>query len=611
MGMRRREFLGGVAAAAVAPAAGFAQSSPSGADAALARAFDQALDELLRRSPEIATECGLDHGARSGARGRLDDRSIAAVHAGREQDRDTLRRWRSMDRGVLSPRSVVQFNTYDRILQLQLAVSDQLGACSGSPYVVTQLDGAYQKIPNFLESKHPVETKADADFYLDRLNAFPAALDQENERLRHDAGLGVVPPDFIVDLALTQLQDLAGESTDQSSLVAPLIKRVAVKAIAGNYAEAAAVAYERNVRPALQRQIGELKRLRSQAGPDAGIWRLKNGDALYAALLNQATTKTTDPKDVHDLGLDLVRRITADIDAAMRVQGLTSGTVGARLRGMFEDPRFRYPNTDESRAVILKDVSARIRHIHAELSRSFRVLPKAEVIVRRIPPAIEGGSFFAYYDNPSFDGSRPGIFWLNLLDTSETPKWLIPTIIHHESVPGHHLQASIAQEAASLPAFLKALDYVGAYTVYTANSEGWALYAEQLADEWGLYADDPWARIGYLHDDLLRAARLVVDTGIHAFRWSRERALNYFIAHLGDPDRKLANEINRYCVWPGQACSYTVGKIAWLGLRERARRELGPRFDIKTFHDEGLLIGPVPLAVLEGVIEDYIRREQR
>jgi uncharacterized protein (DUF885 family) len=304
------------------------------------------------------------------------------------------------------------------------------------------------------------------------------------------------------------------------------------------------------------------------------------------------------PSEIHKAGLDVVQDYTARIDEIMKTQGMTQGTVGERLRAMYSDPKLRYPNTDEGKEKLIADLNKKVQTVRARLPQYFGVLPKADVAIKRIPKYSEAGQPGGYYLPPSLDGARPGTYYINLRDTAEVPGWTLPTLTYHESIPGHHLQGSIQQEA-SLPIIRK-------ISFFSAYLEGWALYAEQLADEMGMYDGDPLGRIGYMHDAMFRGVRLVVDTGMHAMRWSREQALKYYVDALGDQDASAVTEVERYCVWPGQACSYMLGKLTFLRLRDKARAALGPRFNIRDFHDAVLLCGAVPLTVLDDVVDNYI-----
>jgi uncharacterized protein (DUF885 family) len=269
---------------------------------------------------------------------------------------------------------------------------------------------------------------------------------------------------------------------------------------------------------------------------------------------------------------------------------------------MYEDPKFRYPNTDEGKEKLLADLNMRVRAVRAKLPQYFGTLPKADLIIKRVPKFTEAGAPGGYYQNGSLDGKRPGMYYINLRNTAEVPSWTLGTLTYHEGIPGHHLQLSIQQEA-KLPLIRKV-------SFFSAYIEGWALYSEQFADEMGMYADDPWGRIGYMHDAMFRGVRLVVDSGMHAMKWTREKAVKYYVDALGDPESSAITEIERYCVEPGQACGYMLGKLEILRLRDKAKTALGAKFDIRQFHDAVLLGGAVPLTILEKVVDNYIAAKQ-
>ncbi len=338
---------------------------------------------------------------------------------------------------------------------------------------------------------------------------------------------------------------------------------------------------------------------RLHATHDAGVWRLPDGADYYRASVRQWTTTDKTGDEIHKIGLDMVAKLTADADALMKKQGMTSGTVGQRYRAMYDDAEYRYPNTDEGKVKLIADLNDKVKAVQALLPRYFGVLPKAGVEIKRVPAYTEAGAPGGYYQNASLDGGRPGAYYINLRDTAEQPSWTLSTLTYHEAIPGHHLQISIAQEADS-PLIRKLV-------FYSAYAEGWALYAEQLADEMGLYDHDPMGKLGYLHDALFRAVRLVVDSGMHAKRWTREQAIQYMVETVGDKDSAATTEIERYCVWPGQACGYMLGKIEILRLREEAKKKLGSRFDLRKFHDAILKPGAMPLDVLAQVVDEYVK----
>jgi uncharacterized protein (DUF885 family) len=563
--------------------------------------FNAFMDEVLDRSPELVTSLGLDKGPRAYQKSLLANRSPDEIAALKRLNTSQLARLSAINRGALTGMDGVNYDVVLYGLQQQAETDKrfQFGAIgAGAPYVLYQLGGAYHDVPDFLDSQHQIAAKSDADDYLARLAAFAAVLDQEREAAAHDIALGIVPPDFVLARTLEQMTKL--RAAEKSPLVDSIARRVKEKKIAGDVAGQAKRIVDEMVNPALDRQIALLKSLQPKAVHDAGVWRLKDGEAYYAASLASQTTTNMKPAEIHKLGLDIVKAQSAQMDALMKANGLTKGTVGQRLRAMFDDPRFRYPNNDPGKQKLIADLNVQLGQIRALLPKYFATRPKTGVIVKRVPKFIEAGAPGGYYQPASLDGKRPGTYYINLRDTAEVPSWTLPTLTYHEAIPGHHLQGTIAQESP-LPLIRK----ISGYNAYV---EGWALYCEQFAVEIGLYDKDPWGHIGQLHDAQLRAVRLVIDTGLHAMRWSREQAIRYYSDTLGDPVSGATTEVERYCVWPGQACGYMIGKVAMLRLRDKAKAALGARFDIRKFHDAVLLCGALPLAVLEKVVDDFIAR---
>jgi len=602
--MNRRQLL--ASAGAVTLAGGLGPAARAGVapgnSGQLSALFDAFVNEGLDLQPEGATSLGLDVGPRAWEKSKLSDRSPAGAKAQADLATSQLLRLVAFDASALPPADALNRDVVLYGLRQQVENAKRFryaGGGAGAPYTLNQFQGsAYHDIPDFLDSQHRIADRADAEAYLARLEAFPVAMDQEAQSVRLDQSLGVVPPDFVLDNTLIQLRGLRATPAEKSVLVASLVRRTKEKGVDGAWSERATKLYVEKVIPALDRQIALAQDLRAIASHDAGVWRLPDGDAYYTASVAFWTTTTLSGEEIHRTGLDLVAQLSARAEEAMKSQGLTQGTVGQRFRAMYDDPKYRYPDTDEGKAQLLADLNLKVAAVQARLPEYFGVLPKAKVQIKRIPPYTEAGAPGGYYQPGALDGSRPGAYYINLRDTGEVPKWTLSTLTYHESIPGHHLQLSIAQEAP-LP-LIRKLSFFSAYI------EGWALYAEQLADEIGMYQGDPLGRIGYLHDALFRAVRLVVDSGIHAKRWSREKAIAYYVETLGDKDASATTEVERYCVAPGQACGYMLGKLTWLRERTRARGALGERFDIRKFHDAGLTRGAVPLEVLPKVIDRYI-----
>ena len=564
--------------------------------------FAQFADEMLRRVPERATSLGLDVGKLAPLRSQLHEESLAAIAQDKRDTAGRLDRLRAIDRGGLHGLDAASYDT----VMFTLQVDDEAGRLFGygtgsarSPYVLSQLTGAYQAVPDFLDTQHKIESAADAEAYLARMAAFARLMDQEIEVFRHDASAGVVPPDFILDKALVQMGVFLATPAEHATLVTSLARRAAAHKLDGSYPTRAASLYTGQILPALQRQADLLRSVRGGAVHEAGVARLPHGADFYRLGLKTYTTASLSPAQIHQTGLDLVASLSAEIDTALRAQGLKDGSVGQRLASLAADKRYLYDDTDEAKETLLADLNKRVAAMQAKLPERFDTLPKVTVQIRRVPKAIEAGAPGGYYQRGSLDGTRPGAYYINLRDTAEWPRWTLPTLTFHEAIPGHHLQISLAQETPGLPLLRKMAGFSG-------YSEGWALYAEQLAVEMGMYESDPLGRVGQLQASLFRAVRLVVDSGLHAQGWSREHAVDYYVDALGDKRSAAITEVERYCVWPGQACSYMIGKLTWLRLRDQAKTALGAKFDIKKFHDAGLLSGSLPLDVLGQVVGDYI-----
>jgi uncharacterized protein (DUF885 family) len=602
--LNRRELLATTAALALLPKFAIAAEGPPDTEAAKLDALMAAFfQENLRNNPESATLLGLDTGANADLRGKLHDESTAGIAASKALTLDQLKRLKAVDPGRLSGLERVNFDTllYTGESRAAVAAFDFGGTSFGpSPYVVSQLTGAYQSVPDFLDTKHRIENAADADAYLARLEAFAVGIDDNTARMQHDAGQGVVPPDFLLDTTLAQMT-ATRTTADKSLLVTSIAGRAKEKGLPDSYATKAAAIYNDRIGPALDRQIAEAKALRAHATHDSGVWKLADGEAFYAAALRFSTTTAKSADEIHQLGLDQAAEIGARLDALLKAQGLTNGTVGERIAALYKDPKSLYPNTDAGKADAIAYCNTRLAEIRPHLPSAFKRLPQYTFEVRRVPPQTEPGAASAFSQGPSLDGTRPGIVYFNLHDSAEWPKWALSTTVFHEGLPGHQLEGGLLLSNKDMPLIRKTIGFSG-------YVEGWALYAEQLADEIGMYDDDPLGRIGYLKFQLFRANRCVVDTGLHHLKWTREQAIQYFIDQEGDAPGFVTREVERYCATPGQACSYKIGHTVWIKARERTKAALGARFNIKDFHEAGLDCGRVPLDVLDGVIDRYIAR---
>ena len=600
----RRQFLLGSAAATGALALGGCAGLAPRSDSAAARSlYDSIFEGMLRAAPEMATGLGLDTGERAFLKSRLGDASPAGKMGPYQPLLDHLPQLRQIDRGRLQGRERAWLDT---VLWLGERMSEAATVPYGGiggynypiPYVLSQLTGAYQSVPDFLDSQHRIETREDAQAYVTRLEEFARVINQEVDHARTDAARGVVPPSYILDKALTQTRTLREDRGAESSLVRSLVRRTRERSIAGDWGTQAAAIVDGRLAAALDRQIGLLTEMRRGAGRDPAAGRLPDGERFYALALRFHTSTSLSPEEAHQIGLHQVEEISAEADPLLRREGLTRGSVGARLTEFGRQQRWLYPNTDAGREQLIADLNRQMEAVRARMPEYFNTIPRSPMQVKRVPPAIELGAPRGYAQGPSLDGSRPGAFYINLRDTGMWPRWALPTLTYHESVPGHLWQGSTVLENEAIPLLHRNIGI-------PAYGEGWGLYAEQLADEIGEYAAFPQGRIGRLQSFLYRAARVVMDTGMHAKGWERDRTIRYFIDTVGLDPGAAESEVDRYIVWPGQACSYKIGHNEFVRLREQARARLGDRFDLKGFHDAVLLNGDMPLEILATVVAEW------
>jgi uncharacterized protein (DUF885 family) len=564
---------------------------------------DTLAEEWLRLSPESATSLGIDTGPRAALRSASSD-PTAAGRARREA-------WVRQAITQLEPVAAQSTDAESaRTAQVALAAyrtsargfAFPYGAVSiagwrNGPYSVAQNMGAYIDTPKFLDASHPVKSAADAEAYLVRLGNWPRELDAQTARLKVERAQGVVAPDFIIDKALAGLRVTRSDTPGQALVVTSLAKRAA--GFSGDWGTRAERIVAADVMPAIDRQIAELTAHRAISTPDAGVWKLPQGDAYYAWALSAATTTNMTPDEVHAEGLRQHAELHAQMDRILKSMGMTQGSVGTRMRALAKDPRFTFAAGDAGRAEIMAFIQRRITDLRPRLPRGFNTLVRGNVEVRRIAPAEEIGAPGAYGGPGSIDGSVPGKFWINLRDPARHTKYNLPTLTYHEAIPGHVWQGEYVQR---LP-LLRMLVGGG----FSAFGEGWGLYAEQLAGELGVYEGDEAGRLGYLDSMAFRAARMVVDTGIHVRRWTRDRARTWFAEATGDTVEGVTSEIDRYCVWPGQACGYKVGHTEINRQRDRAKGALGDRFDLKAFNDLVVGGGSRPLSVLAADVERLVR----
>jgi uncharacterized protein (DUF885 family) len=604
--LSRREAIAAVASTAALPllsacARDRAPTPPATNDADALALLDAVADNLLRLLPESATSLGIDTGARAALRSQLADRSAEGQQRVAQQIRADLERVNAFNTTGLSHAARTSFevvrSAYATALEgFALPYGDiTVGGWRNTPYVLIQNVGAYLDIPRFLDSDHRIENAADAEAYLARLQSYAKQLDGELGRVQAARRMGLVPPAFLIDKALGQMSLSVKNAREGGTLVDSIERRG--KNIAGNWAERARTIAVQTIAPALDRQLRELQAQRSVATNDAGIWARPRGEEFYRWALKASTTTDMSPDEVHEIGQSELQRLHAQMDAILKQIGYAQGTVGERMKALAKDPRYKFSEGDNGRAEILAFINNRLDWIRAQMPRAFNKVVNPNMEVKRLPPEEEPGAPAAYGGAGSIDGKIPGRFWINLRTTDLHSKYSLGDLTFHEAIPGHIWQGEYTHDMPLIRQLL----------AFNAYSEGWGLYAEQLADELGAYENDPVGRLGYLQSIAFRACRLVVDTGVHAKRWTREQGVQFFVDVNGSNPQEVASEVDRYCSWPGQACGYKVGHSEINRQREKARTTLGPRFDVKAFNDTVVLGGNVPLDVLAKNVDEHIR----
>lgn len=555
---------------------------------------------LIDLMPESATSLGIDTGEHAALRHRLSDRSPQGMARLAAILRSDLARAEGIADEGLDPSTrtslAVVKSAYRVALDgLALPYGDvAVGGWRNTPYVVIQNVGAYLDIPRFLDADHPVRSAGDAEAYLDRLSAMPGQLDGELERQQAAAAMGVIPPDFLLDKAIAAMAQTLDDARAGGSLVSSLVSRT--RDIPGAWADRARTIVAGAVAPALARQLAELRLQRARAASDAGIWARPQGDAFYAWALRASTTTSRTPLEVHEQGRAELAALHTRMDPILRRLGYSSGTVGERMAAIGRDPRFAFAPDDSGRAEILALMQRKIDFIRTRLPLAFRELVPGRLEIRRLPLAEEAGAPNAYGGAGSIDGSIPGKVFVNLGNTARHTRYSVPDLVFHEGIPGHVWQGEYALRLPLIRSILS----------FNAYSEGWALYAEQLADELGAYDGDEIGRLGYLQSLAFRACRMVVDTGLHAMHWSRNEAIAWFMEANGSGRSEVASEVDRYCSWPGQACGYKMGHTEITLQRRRAQAALASRYDLRDFNQAVLDGGNVPLDVLAQNVERYI-----
>ena len=562
--------------------------------------------QLTSDSPQILTQLGfIDNTPFDFHSGKLDDQTKA-------HEDEALARLRQARAGLdkygpdgLSGQELITWKTTAWFLDDLI----RAGEFEHSGYRVNQISGVAVDTPQFLTDAHVIKNERSVERYLSRLAEFGRVLRETKVRVEDDRAAGVIPPDFVIDQSLVGMRAFIADGAAKNPLVTTLpAKLEKIGSLTPGerqaYVKRAEELVASEVIPGYQAMIALFEDMRPQSSHDAGIWRIPDGDRIYAAGLQSSTTTNLSADEIHALGLSEVERIELEMVAILDAQGIQGSTLAERIEQLNTAPAQNFPNTDAGRAEAIAYLHQINDRVMAAAPKFFLTIPPQPLEIVRVPEYSQDSSPGGYYNPPALDGSRPGRFYINQKDTADNPKWKLPTLMIHEGAPGHHFQLSAQQLIKGVPMLRKVLPF-GAY------AEGWALYAERVAKvDMGFYDSDPLGDLGRLQAEMFRAVRLVVDTGMHAKHWSREQAIEYMVAKTGMTEAEVTREIERYVVWPGQATSYKVGQLAMLRMREQAEKELGPKFDLRGFHEVVLMNGSMPLAVLEDVVRDWIAAQR-
>jgi uncharacterized protein (DUF885 family) len=567
--------------------------------------YEKAFVETVFSEPELLSSLGLvEQFGFTRHNGKLGDESPAHQQKQLDRWKRDLAQLRQYPLDRQSPSQRLSTRVLDWFLERQVEGEKW----QFHNYPVNQLFGVQNQFPSFMANTHRLLAKRDCQYYVMRLDAVPKKFNQLLESLKLREEKQILPPRFVVEEVLKEMSDFIAKPAAENILATSFKTRAAKidklsEAERADFQQRVEGSITNKVYPAYQQLVDYFKSIEPKTTTDDGVWKLPEGDAFYAYALHENTTTTMPPNDVHDLGVREVARIEGEMRTLLDANGFAGQPIGASMDKLGKDPRFLYPNDDKGRADALAEYTRLIDTANEQCKQLFLTMPKAKCEVRRVEQFKETTSSGAYYQGPAMDGTRPGVFFANLRDMNEIPKWSMPTLAYHEGIPGHHWQISIAHELKGLPQFRKILPF-------TAYAEGWALYCEWLAKQAGWYDKDPFGDLGRLQAELFRAVRLVVDTGIHAKRWTREQAIAYMREKTGMGEKEVTSEIERYIVVPGQACAYKIGMLKIQELRKRAETELGNKFDQREFHDTLLKNGGLPLEILEEQVNDYIQKKK-
>ncbi len=576
--------------------------------------FDHLIDRqgiyVLMSRPQILTQLGLIEGTMlDNHSGKLDEFTLAERDRFYTVTKRSIEEIKSYDRASLTAEQQITQDIMLWFHETTLRSERYPWATAGfGLYPMNQMFGEQLQLPRFLQFSHQIKNEKTARNYIARLNAFGRRFDQVLAEIERQASLKVLPPRFVVEQIIASTVTFTTPAPKDNPLITTFREKLGKlkdldSALVRQLDADAVTAVKEVVYPAYGRVKTTFERLKVQATDDDGAWKLPDGDAYYADMVRQFTTTEMTPQEIHTLGLAEVGRLEGEMDAVLKSVGEANGTLVERMDRLSRDPRFAFPPGDAGREKILAGYRTLLEAMNKRLPEAFVNIPPQKLTVERVPAYAEATSAGAYYNAPSFDGERPGTFFANVRDPGETASWQMPTLAYHEGVPGHHLQIATAQNIEGVPFARRVLPF-------TAFGEGWALYAELLAKDMGVYDKDPHGDLGRLQAEMFRAVRLVVDTGIHAKRWTRQQAIDYMHAKTGMSVSEVTSEIERYIVMPGQACAYKIGMLKIVELRERAKQSLGTRFDLKAFHDVVLGRGSMPLTILERRVDAWIAEQK-
>jgi uncharacterized protein (DUF885 family) len=584
---------------AVAAGYGFNKNHKQDQSAMLNAWFDKKFEEGLMDSPETLTELG-----RKERKSELDDISEAKELERLEKKKKDLAALLKFDPTVLDDQTRLSFQLYRK--SLEEAINNE--KFRHYTYPVNQMHGMQSELPSFMINKHLITDIKDAEAYISRLEVFPKKFDQLIEALEIRAKKNIIVPKFVFTHLYNDCNNIIGDVSkpEEQLLYKDFSGKIEKLALSPDekkkLLEKAKYAVTVSVVPSYHKLVSYLKTLEKKAPDIVGVWRFKDGDAFYNYRLRQVTTTNMKAEEIFTLGQKEVARIHNEMADIMKQVGF-KGTLKEFFAFVQKDPQFYYPNTSEGKSAMISGYQSIVDSMEKRLDELFYTKPKARMIVKAVEPYREKSAGKAFYEHPALDGSRPGTFYANLYNTADMPKYEMEALAYHEGIPGHHMQISIAQELQGLPEFRK-------HGHYTAYIEGWGLYCELIPKEMGFYSD-PYSDFGRLAMELWRACRLVVDAGLHYRRWTREEAIKYLMDNTPNTENSCKKAIERYIVMPGQATAYKVGMIKLVELREKAKKELGDKFDVRKFHDVILLSGPVPLDVVEERVNAWVKEARK